>query len=200
MFLKEELMQSRYQPEPPDKPSFTKENGLSLIIAIIALFGGLFTLISAILGKIIIVDFNWFVAILAISILAILIAVIWYDNTARRKHKDQSAKDIAAIKAEYEAQVAGIRQELKTMQNEYLKIIEGDRKMFDQWQQGVIQANQNFSQDQEERLKDQNLKSNHDFYVFESRLMGEVITKLAQVTDWQNDHIKTHEKQTPPTN
>src|SRR5260370_4283618 len=185
-------MQSQqfFQQEPSEKYNFMKEYGWPLITGLIVLLGCVFTFIVTILGKVVFVDFNWFVGWVGILMLAILISVLWYDIRSRRKQKEQYGKDTVAMKAAYETQIAGMRQELKTTQDEYFKIITGDRKLFDSWEQSVNQANEQYreslTQEQKERF-DALTKSFND----EIDRTKTSLTDLMQAyhkfcTDWQN--------------
>ncbi len=194
-------MQSQqfFQQEPPKKSYFMKEYGWTLITGLIVLLGSIATIIITILGKVVFVDFNWFVGFVGILMLAILISGIWYDIRSRRKQKEQYGKDAAAMKAEYETQIAGMRQELKTTQDEYFKIISGDRKLFDSWEQRVNQANEQYkerlTQEQKERFDVLYKSFNDEIDRTKTSLTDLMKAYQKFCTDWQNTHMIIHEKQ-----
>ncbi len=194
-------MQSQqfFQEEPPEKSNFMKEYGWTLITGLIVLLGAVFTFIVTILGKVVFVDFNWFVAWVGIIMLAILISIIWHDIRSRRKQKEQYGKDAAAMEAAYETHIAGMRQELKTMQDEYFKIITGDRTLFDSWEQRVNQANEQYrerlTQEQKERFDALTKSFNDEIGRTKTSLTDLMQANHKFSTDWQNTHMIIHEKQ-----
>jgi ABC-type multidrug transport system fused ATPase/permease subunit len=161
--------------------------------------GAVLSLIATILGKVVFFDFNWFVGLIGIIMLAILIFIISYDIRSRRKQKEQYGKDTAAMKAAYETQIAGIRQELKTTQDEYSNIISGDTKLFDSWEQRVNQANEQYrerlTQEQKERFDVLNKSFNDEIDRTKTSLTDLMKTEHKLCTDWQNSHMIIHEKQ-----
>ena len=112
---------------PPSKfDTFMNKYTVPILIVVIGTVLG-----AVLLGKVLLVDFNLVMFGWGIILTFIIGYYVRYFNKTRRDFQDQHEKDIAAM-----------RQAVDTMKAEHLKIIDSERKLFDQWQQRVITANE----------------------------------------------------------
>ena len=124
--IEEEFMQFQ-QLEPPSKfEKFMDKYTVPILVVVVG------TVLGAILlGKIFLVDFNLVMLGLGIILTFITGYYVRYSIKTRRDLQGQYGKNIAAMK-----------QEIDNMKAEHLKIIDSERKLFDQWQQRVNEANE----------------------------------------------------------
>ena len=86
--------------EPPSKPNIMKDASLPLILIIASLLGSLIA--ALILGTTHVIDFNWFVVIIVVIMLAIMGFCIWYTFRTRQKLYEQYNHDRAAYREEWQ--------------------------------------------------------------------------------------------------
>jgi ABC-type bacteriocin/lantibiotic exporter with double-glycine peptidase domain len=128
--------------KPPSKfESFMNRYTLPILIVVVG------TVLAAILlGRVWLINFNLVMIGWGIILTLITGYYVWYFIKTKKDFQEQHKNDIASMK-----------QEVYNMKNEHLKIIESERKLFDQWQQRVNEKNKQDAERFEKQIGEQQL-------------------------------------------
>jgi uncharacterized membrane protein YraQ (UPF0718 family) len=177
--------------KPPSKfDKLMEKYALPILIVAIG------SILSAVLlGKILIVDFNWLMLALGF-VLAFIVG--YYVRYSIRTKKDFE-KYIVSLKDEHDKQIAAMRQEVKASKDEYWKLVQDNTQIAEEWRENFRQSYQKdkelSAREQKERLEEVEKQFSAHLENVNTGLSTWIKNNNSLFGDWTQGHANAHREE-----
>ena len=150
---------------------------------------------AVLLGKILIVEFNWLMLGLGIALACI---VGYYVRYAIRTKKDFETY-IVSLRDEHDKQIAAMRQEVKASKDEYWKLVQDNTQIAEEWRENFRQSYQKekelSAREQKERLEEVEKQFSAHIENANTGLSTWIKNNYSLFGDWTQAHAVSHREE-----